>query len=145
MKRRNFGHLIEAVVYIFLLMFFTYTFIAVECLKDVNGVYDAYLQNQKTVFALLTNFGLYFMLLIDYQAGKSKLPSWVMWSMAACIIIDILIYGDAMVLADPLEYSSFRTLLSFPNAFICMHLATIAYLVFIKYKSLEEVSVSVKF
>lgn len=83
MKRRNFGHLIEAVVYIFLLMFFTYTFIAVECLKDVDGVYGAYLQNQKTVL--------------------------------------------------------------FPNAFIYMHLATIVYLVFIKYKSLEEVSVSVKF
>lgn len=145
MTKSNIGHLIESIVYIFLLMFFTYTFIAVECLKDIDGVYDAYLQNQKTVFALLTNFGLYFMLLIDYQSGKSKLPTWVMWSMAACIIADILIYGDAKVLADPSQYSSFKTLLAYPYAFVCMHLATIFYLIFIKYKSLEEVNVSVKF
>lgn len=145
MTKRNFGHLLESVVYIFLLVFFTYTFIAVECLKDFNGVYDAYLENQKTVFALLTNFGLYFMLLIDYQSGKSKLPTWVMWSMAVCIIVDILIYGDAKVLADPTEYSSFKNLLSYPYAFVCMHVTTILYLIFIKYKSLEEVTVTVKF
>lgn len=145
MKKSNFGHLIESIVYIFLLLFFTYTFVAVECLKDIDGVYDAYLQNQKTVFALLTNFGLYFMLLIDYQSGKSKLPTWVMWSMAACIIVDILIYADAKVLADSTEYSSFKTLFTYPYAFVYMHLATILYLIFIKYKSLEEVSVSVKF
>lgn len=120
-------------------------FLVVECLKDFNGVYNAYLESQKTVFALLTNFGLYFMLLIDYQSGKSKLPVWVMWSMAACIIIDILIYGDAKVLADPTEYRSFKNLLSYPYAFVCMHVMTIFYLIFIKYKSLEEVTVTMKF
>lgn len=143
-NNRNFGHLLESLVYVGLLLFFTYTFLAVECLKDVDKLYDAYVQNQASIFALLTNFGLYFLLLIDYQSGRNKQPSWVVWSMALLIMVDILIYGDAKVLANKEGYADFKLLLEYPKALILLHSATVPLLVFIKYKSLEEITVKEK-
>lgn len=140
MRKPKIGQLIESVTYITLLMFFTYTFLAVECLKDTACVYDAYLQNQATVFALVTNFGLYFMLLIDYMSGKSYFKPWVIFTMALLILVDVLIYCDACVLADPSKYESFGNLRSLPYLFAYLHIGTVLFLIFMKYKSLEEVT-----
>jgi hypothetical protein len=141
MIKENKYHLWEAISYVLLLVFFTYTTIMVEVLKDFHGIWDAYALNQASPFGLLTNFGLLMLMVIDYVSGKSKVESYSLMRMGLCFLVYIIIFGHAKVVANPIEYSEYKTLLSFPSLFIFLHLLTLAYLVYIKYQTLKEYKV----
>lgn len=138
MLKENKKHLWEAVSYVFLLVFFTYTAIAVELLKDCQGVWEAYALNQSSVFALLTNFGLLVLMIIDYVSGKTKVNAQTLIRVSLCFFTYIVIYGHAKVVSHPVRYSDYGILLSFPSLFIFLHLLTLCYLVFVKYQTLKE-------
>lgn len=142
MIRENKYHLLEAISYVFLLVFFTYTTIMIEILKDFHGIWDAYAINQASPFGLLTNFGLLFLMVIDYVSGKSRVESYSLMRMGLCFFLYIIIYGHAQVVANPIEYCEYKTLLAFPSLFIFLHLLTLVYLVYIKYQTLKEYKVS---
>ena len=142
MTKENRHHLWEAISYVFLLVFFTYTAITVEVLKDINGLWDVYAQNQASPFGLLTNFGLLLLLVIDYASGKSKVDSYSLLRMSLCFFVYVVVFGHAKVVANPLEYSEYKILLAFPSFFIFLHMLSLVYLVYIKYQTLKEYTVS---
>ncbi|MBO5156663.1 MAG: hypothetical protein J6C05_05965 [Prevotella sp.] len=142
MTNENRKHLAEAVIYISLLVFFTYTAVFVEGLKDLDSCWVAYKGNQATPFALLTNFGLLLLIVIDYISGKSRVEANVVLCVCVVFALDIIIYGHAKVMANPVVYRDYECLLNIPCLFALFHWATIGYLVYLKYQTLKEYSVT---
>lgn len=141
MLKENKKHLWEAVSYVLLLVFFTYTTITVELLKDCQGLWDAYALNQSSLFALLTNFGLLVLMVIDYTSGKTRVSARTLMRVSVCFFTYIVIYGHAKVISHPDIYSDYAMLLSLPSLFIFLHILTLIYLIYIKFQSLREYKV----
>lgn len=142
MQKENIKHLWEAISYVSLLVFFTYTAITIELMKDYHGLWDAYAYNQSSVFALLTNFGLLVLMVIDYTSGKTKVNAFTLMRVSLCFFTYIVIYGHAKVVSYPDIYRDYELLLSLPSLFIFLHILTLIYLVYVKYQTLREYKVS---
>ena len=141
MTKENIVHLVEAIAYIFLLMLFTYTPVFVAGLKTVENCWQTYVDNQSSLFALLTNFGLLFLIVVDYASGKSKVEAKNLLYISAVFFIDVTIYGHAKVMAHPDIYKDYECLLEFPRLFAILHWLTIGSLIYFKYQTLKEYNV----
>lgn len=141
MTKENIVHLGETIAYIFLLMFFTYTPVFVAGLKTVENCWQTYVENQSSLYALLTNFGLLFLIVVDYTSGKSRLEAKNLLYISTVFFIDVIIYGHAKVMAHPNLYKDYECLLEIPWLFAILHWITIGSLIYYKYQTLKEYNV----
>lgn len=142
MNKNNIIHLAEAFLYVLLLVFFTYSAVLSHGLKSFSHFWSEYVQNQGSLFALVTNYGLLFLLIIDNAySGKRPHDNWLP-QMGAFTLVSIFTFVHARVVAHPDVYSNYAVLLKMPFLFAVMHLSLLGYLVYVKYQSLKEFTVS---
>lgn len=136
--KNNIGHFGEAVVYVLLLVFFTYSVLFASTLKGCTQFWADYQRNQSSLFAMVTNFGLLFLLLVDNSISERRvLPNWLV-HMGAFVLVSLFTYGHARVVTYPDTYQDYKLLLKFPYMYAWLHAVLILYLVFIKYQTLKE-------
>lgn len=137
-KKNNIKHFGEATVYVLLLVFFTYSVLFASGLQGVEQFMCDYQTNQSSLFALVTNFGLLFLLLVDNSIGMKRVPNHWLIQMGAFVLVGIFTYGHAKVVTYPEVYSKYALLLKTPHLFVFLHLLLIGYLIYIKYQTLKE-------
>lgn len=137
-QKNNIRHFGEATAYVLLLVFFTYSVLFASSLQGMEHFLCDYQKNQSSLFALVTNFGLLFLLLIDNSIGKKRTPDHWLIQLGAFVLVGIFTYGHAKVVTYPEVYSNYEPLLKMPHLFVFLHLLLIGYLIYIKYQMLKE-------
>lgn len=136
--KNNIRHLGEAIVYILLLVFFTYSVLFASALKGETEFWKDYQRNQSSLFAMVTNFGLLFLLLVDNSISEKRVfPNWLV-HIGVFVLVTLFIYGHARVVTYPDIYQNYQWLLKCPYMYAWLHAVLILYLVFFKYQTLKE-------
>lgn len=136
--KNNIRHLGEAVVYVLLLVFFAYSVLFASALKGEMDFWIDYQRNQSSLFAMVTNFGLLFLLLVDNSISDKRVyPNWLV-HMGVFVLVALFIYGHARVVTYPDIYQNYKLLLKYPYIYAWLHAVLVLYLVFFKYQTLKE-------
>lgn len=136
--KNNILHFLEAVVYVLLLVFFTYSVLFASSLKGECRFWEEYQRNQSSLFALVTNIGLLFLLLVDNSIGTKRNMPYGLVHLGAYVLLSIFTYGHARVVTYPGVYQEYEVLLKCPKFYVILHVILIVYLVFMKYQTLKE-------
>lgn len=127
--------LLTAVAYIGLLLLFTFTMAFVELVKDNGSFVSVCNQIWGTRVGLFVNVGLLFMLILDYDQHKAKIPRGLAVSSQVMILLVITIFSLSgnIVAKNSAELASFWV-----KPWLTLILFTIfaIYLIFVKYQSL---------
>lgn len=127
--------LLTAVAYIGLLLLFTFTMAFVELVKDNGSFVSVCNQIWGTRVGLFVNVGLLFMLILDYDQHKAKIPRGLAVSSLVMILLVITIFSLSgnIVAKNSAELASFWV-----KPWLTLILFTIfaIYLIFVKYQSL---------
>ena len=128
---------ILSVLWLLLMILFTYTPLVAAGLK-VNEVFaDAYCNNQCAWIAMLVNFGLLLMVVFDYW-GTGKQPTWNLYiSSIVGLAIAALICGHTGLYVQD-ELSDFKFPINDYRCAYVLHLIFFAILLYIKVKSMDE-------
>lgn len=132
----NRKHLFESIEYVGLLMFFTYTSVAVGALKGDACI--EYVQLMASPLSLVTNFGLILMLMIDYQSLYEIVEGKMLTLLSCMFFTVILIYAHATIVGNPERYKDYVVPLSVPWLFGLLHFCVVLYLIYLKYYTLRE-------
>lgn len=127
--------LLTAVAYIGLLLLFTFTMAFIELVKDDGSFVSVCNQIWGTRVGLFVNVGLLFMLILDYDQHKAKIPRGLAVSSLVMILLVIIIFSLSgnIVAKNSAELASFWV-----KPWLTLILFTIfaIYLIVVKYQSL---------
>ena len=127
--------LFTAVAYIGLLLLFTFTMAFVELVKD-NGSFVTICNHiWGTKVGLFVNVGLLFMLILDYDQHKAKIPRFLAVTSLVMILLVITVFSlSSNIIAD----NSANLTPFFTDPWLTLFLFSVfaIYLVVIKYQSL---------
>ena len=127
--------LLTAVAYIGLLLVFTFTMAFVELVKDNGSFVSVCNQIWGTRVGLFVNVGLLFMLILDYDQHKSKIPRSLAVSSLVMILWVIAIFSLSgnIVAENSAKLASF---LVTPWLTLTLFAVFAIYLIVVKYQSL---------
>lgn len=127
--------LFTAVAYIGLLLLFTFTMAFIELVKDNGSFVSVCNYIWGTRVGLFVNVGLLFMLILDYDQHKAKIPRSLAVSSLVMILLVIVVFSlSSNIIAN----NSAKLVSFFTNPWLTLFLFSVfaVYLVVIKYQSL---------
>lgn len=127
--------LFTAVAYVGLLLLFTFTIAFVELVKDNGSFVTVCNQVWGTRVGLFVNVGLLFMLILDYDQHKAKIPRWLAVSSLVMILLVIAVFSLS---SNIVAGNSAELVPLFANPWLTLSLFSVfaVYLAVVKYQSL---------
>ena len=94
-------------VYVFVLMVFTYYTVLINGLKNGETIGEEYLSFHGQIAGLVANFGLTLFLVIDMARGKSKLLNNRIRNIVLSFFSAMVVYVSARILYSPEQFPSY--------------------------------------
>lgn len=130
-----FENAVTALSYVLLLVFFTYTPLAVELVSENSKVLSLYNATQSSYLSFLINVGLLLLMQLDYVTGKKFVSRWSIIGTLIAVMILAAICGFAF---NATEYhKSLIGIFGWAYLGMTLHVAFICYLAYVKFESLS--------
>lgn len=128
------GKIAVALSYVGLLVFFTYTPLAVELISENRNFLSLYNSTQSSYLSMLVNLGLLLLMELDYVSGKKFVPRNAIIGTVVAVMVVVAICGLAFNATT--YHRQFVCPFGWDYFGMVLHISFVAYLMYVKYASL---------
>lgn len=130
------GNFAVALSYVGLLVFFTYTPLAVELISENSKFLSLYNATQSSYLSMLVNLGLLLLMEFDYVSGKRFVPRNAIIGTIVAVMMLAAVCGLAFNATT--YHRQLKCIFGWEYLGMALHFCIVAYLIYVKYASLPS-------